>query len=104
MHGPAPARTPAKQPPAAPAPANPRPRADGRKKGKGRTTLALRSTTGTCLACGIPDPPPEQACTLGLDHYVGPPAGCPACGRLTAACAARPCSAARSGRVRGGAL
>ncbi len=66
------------------------------------TTPALRSATGTCLDCGMPDPPPEQTCTLGRDHRVGTASGCPACLRLPAACAARPCSAARPGRVMGG--
>jgi hypothetical protein len=49
-----------------------------------------------CRACQMPDPP-DQTCTLGRDHYVGPDAGCPACGRLMAACARRPCTAWRSG-------
>ena len=49
-----------------------------------------------CLACQMPDPPPDQTCTLGRDHRVGRQAGCPACGRLMAACARRPCSARRS--------
>ena len=31
-----------------------------------------------CLACQIPDPPPEQTCTRGRDHRVGTASGCPA--------------------------
>jgi len=49
----------------------------------------------TCRACQMTGPPPDQTCRRGRDHYVGTTAGCPACGRLTAACARRPCSAAR---------
>ncbi len=48
----------------------------------------------SCLACQIPAPPPDQTCTLGRDHRVGTQVGRPACGRLTAACTRRPCSAA----------
>jgi hypothetical protein len=40
-------------------------------------------------------PPPDQTCRHGRDHYIGTAAGCPPCGRLTAACTRRPCSAAR---------
>jgi hypothetical protein len=46
-----------------------------------------------CLICHMTDPPPEQTCTLGLNHRVGGARGCPACLRLIAACARRPCSA-----------
>ena len=53
-----------------------------------------------CLACQIPDPPPDQTCTLGRDHRVGTASGCPACGRLTAACARRPRPATRRTRRR----
>ncbi len=37
------------------------------------------STSGTqaCLACQMPDPPPEMTCTLGRDHRVGLASGCP---------------------------
>jgi hypothetical protein len=49
----------------------------------------------TCLACQMEDPPSDMTCTLGRDHRVGVAGGCPGCGRLTAACAARPCSATR---------
>jgi len=56
----------------------------------------------TCRVCLMPDPPPEQTCYMGADHIVGALAGCPACLRLTAACAARPCSARQGGRVRRG--
>ncbi len=56
----------------------------------------------TCLDCQTADPPPEMTCTLGRDHRVGAASGCPACIRLTAACAARPCSAARAGWTREG--
>jgi len=56
----------------------------------------------TCLACQMEDPPPDMTCTLGRDHRVGPACGCPTCLRLTAACAARPCSAARPSRAREG--
>ena len=56
----------------------------------------------SCLACQMEDPPPSMTCRLGRDHRVGTTAGCPACGRLTAACAARPCSAAPAGRAREG--
>jgi len=52
----------------------------------------------SCLACQMEDPPPDMTCTLGRDHRVGIAAGCPGCGRLTAACAARPCSAGRRTR------
>ncbi len=38
---------------------------------------------------------PEADETRGRDHRVGTASGCPACGRLTAACARRPCSATR---------
>ncbi len=54
-----------------------------------------RSPEPACLTCQMPGPPPEQTCTLGHDHRVGTSAGCPACGRLTAACARRPCSTMR---------
>jgi hypothetical protein len=56
-----------------------------------------------CLDCDLADPPPEMTCILGRDHRVGTASGCPACGRLMAACALRPCSAwprAPRGRVR----
>ncbi len=49
----------------------------------------------TCRTCQMADPPPDQTCRRGRDHYVGTAAGCPACGRLTAVCALRPCPAAR---------
>ena len=65
------------------------------------TTLALRSAIRRCLACGMADPPPSMTGTLGRDHRMGTASWCPACGRLTAACAARLCSAARAGQVRG---
>jgi len=58
----------------------------------------------TCLVCQMEEPPPSMTCTLGRDHRVGTASGCPACGRLAAACAARPCSAARPGRARRGTL
>ncbi len=58
------------------------------------TTLALPSTTGTCLDCGMADRPPSMRCTLGRDHRVGTGPGCPACLRLMTACAARPFVAA----------
>ncbi len=45
------------------------------------------------------DPPPSMTCTLERDHRVGTASGCPACLRLTAPCAARPCSAARPGQA-----
>jgi len=34
--------------------------------------------TLVCLACQVPDPPPEMTCTLGRDHRVGVASGCPA--------------------------
>jgi len=49
----------------------------------------------TCLACQMTDPPPSMTCHLDRDHYAGRQAGRQACGRLTAACAPRPCSAKR---------
>ena len=51
-----------------------------------------------CLVCGMTDPSPDRACLPGWDHRVSPPeAGCPGCGRLSAACARRfPCQARRS--------
>lgn len=61
------------------------------------TTAAFRSAIQSCLACGIADPPRSMTCTLGRDHRVGAASGCPAYLRLTAACAARPCSARRVG-------
>ena len=64
----------------------------------------VRSPTGTCLECGMADPPPSMTCTRGRDHRVGGTSGCPACLRLTVACAARPCSAARPGQARRGAV
>jgi hypothetical protein len=48
-----------------------------------------------CLCCRTVDPEPEMTCHQGRDHRVGQAAGCPACGRLVEACAARPCSAMR---------
>jgi hypothetical protein len=58
----------------------------------------------TCLECGMTDPPPEMTCTtIGYDHRIGLAAGCPACLRLKAACAARPCPARLAGQVPGGA-
>jgi hypothetical protein len=48
-----------------------------------------------CWVCGMADPPREQTCVLGRDHQVGTTDGCPHCGRLRAACAARPCPARR---------
>ncbi len=59
---------------------------------------ATKAAGAACLDCGIADPPPEQTCTEGRDHRVGLAAGCPGCGRLKEACAARPCSAARAGK------
>jgi len=59
------------------------------------------NVTRTCLACQMADPPPSMTCRLGRDHRAGRAAGCPACGRLTAACTRRPCSATR--RTRRGA-
>ena len=50
----------------------------------------------TCWRCMLPDPPPDPGCPDGLDHIVGPAAGCPDCGRLAEACEARPCSARRA--------
>jgi hypothetical protein len=59
-------------------------------------------TAPACRGCLMTDPPPDQTCYQGQDHYIGPPAGCPGCGRLAAACARRPCSARRgAGRGRG---
>ncbi len=49
----------------------------------------------TCLACRMTDPPQSMTCHQRRDHRVGPAAGCPACGRLRAACAWRPCSVMR---------
>src|SRR5208282_1490506 len=66
------------------------------------TALSLRRTTRTCL--GLADPPPSMTCTLGRDHRVGTASRCPACLRLTAACAVRPCSATQPGRARREAL
>jgi len=54
--------------------------------------------TPRCLACQMAGPPPSMTCHLGRDHRVGRAAGCPACGRLRAACARRPCSAMRRTR------
>ena len=65
-----------------------------------RADRVSRDLPPQCLRCGMPDPPPEETCTGGRDHRVGVKAGCPACGRLAAACAARPCSAARVARAR----
>ncbi len=48
-----------------------------------------------CQECGMADPPPEQTCRNGMDHYVGGEGGCPWCGRLMLACARRPCQAMR---------
>jgi len=48
-----------------------------------------------CWVCGMADPPPEQTCALGRDYPVGTTDGCPHCGRLRAACAARPCPSRR---------
>jgi hypothetical protein len=55
-----------------------------------------------CLECGMPDPPPEQTCTSGMDHFVGTEQGCLHCGRLVAACVLRPCSARRQPAGEGG--
>ena len=55
----------------------------------------------TCLACQMTDPPPFMTCHLGRDHRVGLVAGCPACGRPTAACARHPCSVMRGPGGRG---
>jgi len=41
--------------------------------------------TLVCLACRVPDPPPEMTCTLRRDHRVDLASGCPDCGRLAAA-------------------
>jgi len=56
----------------------------------------------TCLDCGAVNPPPEMTCHGGTpgdilrDHFVGGDGkGCPHCGRLTLACARRPCSVMR---------
>ena len=48
-----------------------------------------------CLCCRTEDPEPEMTCHQGRDHRVGMASGCPACGRLVEACAARPCAAMR---------
>jgi len=53
------------------------------------------AATRTCLACQMTDPPPSMTCRQGRDHYAGPAAGCPACGRLRTACAWRPCTVMR---------
>jgi hypothetical protein len=53
------------------------------------------NVTPTCLTCQMTDPPPSMTCRLDRDHRVGRASGCPACGRLTAACARRPCSPMR---------
>ena len=56
----------------------------------------------TCRACGMADPPPEMTCTGGReggilrDHRIGADKGCQHCGRLTEACAMRPCQAVRA--------
>jgi hypothetical protein len=55
-----------------------------------------------CLDCGLADPPPGMTCDGGTvggtprDHFVGVESGCAHCGRLMAACRARPCSAVRA--------
>ena len=51
--------------------------------------------TVRCLDCGVEDPPPEQTCLNGMDHFVGNQ-GCGFCGRLKLACARRPCQAMRA--------
>jgi len=56
----------------------------------------------TCLACQVTDPPPSMTCHRGRDHRVGAAAGCPACGRLRAACARRPCSMMRRAQRQSG--
>ena len=58
------------------------------------------NVTPTCLACQMAGPPPSMTCRPGRDHRVGRASGCPACGRLRAACARRPCSAMRRARRR----
>ena len=54
-----------------------------------------------CLACMTVEPRPEQTCHQGRDHLVGFGSGCPACGRLVEACAARPCATRRLIILRG---
>ena len=44
-----------------------------------------------CRVCGAADPEPALTCLMGRDHYVGPVAGCPYCGRLREACSRLPC-------------
>ena len=62
-----------------------------------------QSASRTCRACQMADPPPSMTCDQGRDHRVGIAAGCPACGRLVAACARRPCSVMRGARRAAGA-
>jgi hypothetical protein len=56
----------------------------------------------TCQHCGMPGPPPDQTCDLGVpgttlrDHFVGTEHGCPSCGRLTEACLRSPCQDRRA--------
>jgi hypothetical protein len=64
-----------------------------------RADRVPRDLPPQCLRCGMPDPPPEETCTGGRDHRVGTADGCPGCGRVAAACATRPCSAARVGKA-----
>ena len=55
-----------------------------RPAGAGPGEVAEVATAGTspeappsCLRCGMQDPPPEQTCENGMDHYAGRHRGCP---------------------------
>ena len=74
----------------------------GRNCDSGKQDRSARTVAGEEKGAQMQDPPPEMACRRGQDQRVGAASGCPVNLRLTAACAARPCSAAQAGRARRG--